>query len=343
MKQFKIGLFTLLVGLFGLLTVNAQNLIPNGNFEEGQGNWNLGRDVLFKQSGGRNDSKCVATKDYLGAYNYPRLSQKFDIALEGGKTYVVSMWVSNKTDLSLLKGSFSIKTNEDESLYGYNTLVFEEVETDGNWKKVKIELAFPESAAKMTQFGLTFSKMEDIWVDDIKMVKKENPAPKNFKVVDDKLSQRGALLSWDAKQGKVYKVMVNNKTYTVNAGNMLAVTDLSPNTEYTASIYADGTPDAKSSVTFKTKNYIKDNEEERVPFLANIVDGKIDGKFLYAIEDLTGNEIEDIKVTFNDSPATVEGGYVTLPNNVNEGKLVVEVTQKGGEKTVLTYNSITKK
>ena len=340
MKQLKKGLLALLVGVFGLLSVNAQtNLFENGDFKNGTTGWFLSGFEL----GSEGDYALVET-GYYSEYYAPTIKTE-NQTVEGlsGNTYTFSLWAKNLKAENLTI-NIKLKDAKNNDLYdsqiGMSRTFQLDVEDDqGAWKKLSKTITFPENVAKLTEFRITFGGNDYNYkaVSEISMIKKVS-APQNFKVNDNTLSQRSTELTWDAVDGKEYKVKIGDMEYSSTKGS-LVVHGLLPATNYIAEVYTTDAEDLKTTLDFTTKNYIA-KEGERVPFLANIEDNKIDAKFMYDINDLEGGAIEGIEVTLNDLPATIQDGYVILPETTN-GKLIVNITQNDGEKTTLTYYSIT--
>lgn len=361
MKNMRKTFYLVAMSLLGIVFTSAQtNLIKNGDFKNGEEGWELSNFKLTTEDG----YQCVVSPN-ISAANLmsmiPSIETNQEITLEPEKTYIFSFLVKGGLSYRDVNASLTLYDSNgayieyieeiDDFYYDTTSMEFTEGIDKGNgWVQIRREIKFPQETniAKMAGYRLSLVAVmgdgkRNMRITNISIAEKVNyVAPKNFKVADDMLFQRGANLTWEAVDGKNYKVEVNDKVYDAK-GNSVYVQGLLPATKYTAVVYAESVPEKKSTLEFTTKGMIQEKEENAVPFLDNIKNGQLPKNFIPNIQELAGGKIMKLEINYNNVPAEIsEDGVVTLPN-FDEGKLDVKITQDNNEETVLTYNSITLK
>lgn len=332
-----------LLSLLGVITTQAQeNLIPNGDFKQGEEGWKLSEFFVESEAG-----RSYIKTDYVGQYfSSPRaLTENLEIAATPGEAYIVT-FLAQGLDEASVSGTIKTKKSDGTELYNsaINRFRFEVTEESNGWKKFqhKIEIPNETEIAKITQLGLWLVGSDRSYkkITEISMHREQKIIlpPQNFRVSEQNLQQRAVTLLWDAEVNKNYVVEVNGETIRTTEGT-INLYNLLPNTEYTATIYTEENEEQKANLSFSTQSYLQP-EGERIPFLANIENGRINKQFIYNIVDLPGDKITQIEVKYNGVPAQVEGNTVTLPD-FKSGKLELKITQANGEITQISYQNIT--
>ncbi|MCK0205270.1 fibronectin type III domain-containing protein [Ornithobacterium rhinotracheale] len=342
MKILRLFLFLFL----SLQVAMAQdNLLPNGDFEQGLENW-YSNQFELNNTGGRGGGKYLST-EYLGFYDYPSVTtKKLKIENVAGQKIIISFWVSTNTPLD--KTSVRIRAtkddgNEEYNMAGtsYNTIKgFTIEEEERGWKKLVKELSIPENIAYLNSFKVQIQQSY-IKLDDIQIYYKEQKAtaPKDFKA--ENISQRSANLTWKSQKGKTYTLQINGEDITLpENSHSYKMANLEPSKKYKAKLWATDAPDLVAELEFTTLEVKVQSELGKAfPYLANVENG-ITKTFKYNVVDLSGGKITAIKIQFNGTDASVgENGNVTLPS-FDQGDLKVTITQEDNKVTKLTYYNL---
>ncbi|MRI62930.1 fibronectin type III domain-containing protein [Ornithobacterium rhinotracheale] len=343
MKILRFFLFLLL----SFQVVNAQeNLLPNGDFEQGLDNWYSNKFEL-NNSGGRGGGKYLST-EYLRFYDYPNVTtKKLKIEDVAGQKIIISFWVSTNTPLDKISvriGATKDDGNEEYNMEGtsYNTINgFTVEEEDEGWKKLVKELLIPENIAYLNSFKVQIQQ-SFIKLDDIQISYKEQKAtaPKDFKA--EEVSQRSANLTWKAQKGKEYVLELNGESFELSEGvNSYKLSNLVPGEQYHAKIWTKDAPELVSEIDFATDAVQIQKEYGRAfPYLENVKNNRVPQNFNYNILDLEGPQISKVKVFFNNVEAQIdEQGNVTLPSFV-EGDMKIVVTQTNEKETIINYYNV---
>lgn len=338
MKQKFMLILTLMLGIGNAWA--QENLLPNGNFEEGNKGWSL-RVYEVSNDGGIDGSKCISL-GYLNQYrDFPSAKTlNWEVGDVAGKTLLISFWgkgIDASHDVSI---RFNAKDSLNKNVYnmeGTNNNVLNKFivgENKNNWIKYTCEFNVPRNISKLTGVEVVV-RQSYVKIDDVSVIFKAPAAvaPKGFATTE--VSQRNATLTWEQVQGKEYKISVGDQNYDVTNTNTLVLDNLVPGKEYTASIATKDKPDLKSEVKFTTQAVA----EGAIPYLANVENG-ITKTFKYNVVDLSGGKITAIKIQFNGTDASVgENGNVTLPS-FDQGDLKVTITQEDNKVTKLTYYNL---
>ncbi|AFL96696.1 fibronectin type III domain-containing protein [Ornithobacterium rhinotracheale] len=343
MKILRLFLFLFL----SLQVAMAQdNLLPNGDFEQGLENW-YSNQFELNNTGGRGGGKYLST-EYLGFYDYPSVTtKKLKIENVAGQKIIISFWVSTNTPLD--KTSVRIRAtkddgNEEYNMAGtsYNTIKgFTIEEEERGWKKLVKELSIPENIAYLNSFKVQIQQSY-IKLDDIQIYYKEQKAtaPKDFKA--ENISQRSANLTWKSQKGKTYTLQINGEDITLpENSHSYKMANLEPSKKYKAKLWATDAPDLVAELEFTTLEVKVQSELGKAfPYLENVKNNRAPKTFNYNIVDLPGVQISKVQVIFNGIEAEVDAqGNVTLPSFV-EGNMKVVVTQTDGKETKINYYNV---
>ncbi|QAR31497.1 fibronectin type III domain-containing protein [Ornithobacterium rhinotracheale] len=343
MKILKFFLFLFL----SLQVAKAQdNLLPNGDFEQGLENWYTNKFDLYP-GGGIDGGNCVNT-GYLKFYDYPSVTTKnLKIDGIGGQVLVFSFWVSKNTALdkvSVRIGATKDDGSEEYNMKGtsYNTINDFAIEEEVNgWKKLGKELSIPENIAYLNSFKVQIQQSY-IKLDDIQIYYKEQKAtaPKDFKA--EEISQRSANLTWKTQKGKEYVLELNGDSFELSEDvKSYKLSNLVPGGQYRAKIWTKDAPELVSEINFTTDAVQIQKEYGRAfPYLKNLKNNRVPQNFNYNILDLEGPQIAKVKIFFNNVEAQIdEQGNVTLPSFV-EGDMKVVVTQANEKETIINYYNV---
>ncbi|MGV4460983.1 fibronectin type III domain-containing protein [Ornithobacterium rhinotracheale] len=343
MKILRFFLFLFL----SLQVAKAQdNLLPNGDFEQGPENWYTNKFEL-NNSGGKDLGKYLST-GYLRIYDFPNIStKKLKIEDVAGQKIVISFWVSKNTALdkvSVRIGATKDDGSEEYNMKGtsYNTINDFTIEEEVNgWKKLVKELLIPQNISYLNSFRVQI-KQPYIKLDDISITFKNQKAsaPKDFKA--ENISQRSANLTWKSQKGKTYTLQINGEDITLpENSHSYKMANLEPSKKYKAKLWATDAPDLVAELEFTTLEVKVQSELGKAfPYLENVKNNRVPKTFNYNIVDLPGVQIIKVQVIFNGIEAEVDAqGNVTLPSFV-EGNMKVVVTQTDGKETKINYYNV---
>lgn len=306
----KLIILSVLIGLVGLYRTNAQkNLILNHGFESRTGeaqadDWITIYEPVssyskIKHTGDKSIRLTAASAYQRGTINqwgsfdwntYKRTTQE----VEPGAEYKLTYWVLDNANngrvihrIKWLKDKDNqysiIKSVKDELTSSRNA------STDNSeWVKMEFAGVAPEGAQTFT---ISFeSHPQDgnyggsVYIDDISFVKVEPlPAPESLDVVAHQVS---AMLSWTAvEKAESYIITYGDKTFETNSTNYI-LENLTPNTKYEISVKAKADKALEIKKEFTTKDYLKADENKRIPFVYGISEnGEITKKFMPTIYD----------------------------------------------------------
>jgi len=141
----------LLVTLFFSFIINAQNLLPNGGFDEGTSGWTHPYPDNFQinwdaNDGNQNNGSMLLTT--LNNSNNVNIAESTQIEVIAGKTYHLQAWIKPTLDTDTEGGSLWVNWYDGEVHWpigrGDGLFVFTS-DANGDWKKVEGDFQFPDS------------------------------------------------------------------------------------------------------------------------------------------------------------------------------------------------------
>ncbi len=151
----------------------ADNLLPNGDFEQGLDGWNdfwsraPSGSATLKTDGARQGSQAVEIQ-HSGSQDWSFQRTK-TLAVSPGEIYELTAWVRMQGD-GHLDLSCTLR-DQDNKVIGWTYGADQTRATKGNdWKQLRARFAIPPGGATI-QPRLTGFKPATVWVDDVRLVR----------------------------------------------------------------------------------------------------------------------------------------------------------------------------
>lgn len=286
------GLFLLAMLLpVGATAQEAENLIPNGNFEEfGTGTykdipvtWQIEQPLFPKCETSIVHGGSKALRMYLnGATFGPNYTNPIPVV--SGNKYELSFWYYGNSNRNVIISLYWYKGTQYIQSETFNKFS-DKIRAYTEWQEKKREIQVPEgingvaiSIKLLQEYGDKYIIFDDFSLKSIGAGDNtEVPQPKALKAVS---YQREMELTWEnvAAPGTTWEVETGGKTLSkitppASGRPSFTVENLKPGTSYTFNVYtvdASGKKSKPASITETTPYLASKDDEERIPFLRTI-------------------------------------------------------------------------
>ncbi len=340
----------LLVSIFIISILNAQNLIENGGFEQTRfhlstvkfNGWEFTylNQVIGEAHSGKNSAKVYNS----GAFRLSKYGRLNVIPIERKAEYTLTFWYKGES-MKEVEPSVQWYDRNGKKISNSDNETSTRSYAPRNWKKQKYTFIAPSSAVKA---GITFKfygMNGSVTIDDISFEKTGKAlsniqVPSGFKTITH---QREIDLLWnpETEENNVkWELVINGKSVILDK-NYYNLTNLEPNTKYVIklkTIIGNDSSDFTEDRTVWTKSITySESDPNRVPHLRTLgTYGSCPKNIKLFYNDLYNPKAE-IKYFIDEQYIDVKGDDFTFPKTGKQ-TLKVIIKEKEGYEWELEYN-----